>query len=203
MRSEMKKFLKIIVLMTSSTLAFGASAQLKANGGHALSYDYIQVGYDGGKVGLGGTKSSQNTTELTISKSVTETFFFTGNYQSSKFSSSTVSAYNIGAGARVPLADGLDLNASLAYTSFNPSSGELTGYSAAVGFRNAITKDVELAGTYVYTSIDGTGQSATISSVGGEVRYRIAELFSIGVGYKGFHSDGSGNTFGLSGRLEF
>ena len=182
-------------------LATGAHAQTSKTSDSQFSYDFVSVGYDTGSIGiLGGDKRTSKSTGVQVSKSITDTFFLNGNFQSTE-TNSTNTAYNIGGGARVPLSNSTDLSGSVFYSSYDIAGTSPTGYGMGASLRHALTPQLEIGGTYTFTSLESG--DLKISTVGAEVRYRITNELSIGLGYKSYQSDASGYEAGLNARLEF
>jgi hypothetical protein len=185
-------------------LSVSAYAQGGKQPNQTFSYDYVSVGYDTGKLDLGdGTERTANTSSVQLSKAITETFFLTGTYGSTEINSVTLTNYNLGVGARLPVSSVTDLIATATYANLKTSENNPTGYAVSVGFRHALADKIELGGTYYHSSLSESGQSSTISTIGIEARYKITNELSIGLGYKSYSSDIKGHDYGLNARLEF
>jgi hypothetical protein len=202
----MKRF-QVAAGVALIALSVSAYAQGGKQPNQTFSYDYVSVGYDTGKLDLNsedGTKQTANTSVVQLSKAITETFFLTGTYGSTKVADSTLTNYNLGVGARLPVSNVTDVIATASYANLKASGGfDPTGYALSVGFRHALADKIELGGAYYYASLSQSGQSNTISTIGIEARYKITNELSIGLGYKSYTSDIKGHDYGLNARLEF
>jgi hypothetical protein len=202
----MKKF-QVAAGVALIALSVSAYAQGGKQSNQTFSYDYVSVGYDTGKLDLNssGTERTANTSSVQLSKAITETFFLTGTYGSTEINSVTLTNYNLGVGARLPVSNVTDVIATASYANLKASEGEFnpTGYAVSVGFRHALADKIELGGAYYHSSLSESGESSTISTIGIEARYKITNELSIGLGYKSYTSDIKGHDYGLNARLEF
>jgi hypothetical protein len=112
----MKKF-QVAAGVALIALSVSAYAQGGKQSNQTFSYDYVSVGYDTGKLDLNssGTERTANTSSVQLSKAITETFFLTGTYGSTEINSVTLTNYNLGVGARLPVSNVTDVIATASY----------------------------------------------------------------------------------------
>lgn len=178
----MKKFLLTICL--GGLVATGAQAQQSS-----FNYNYIQAGYGGGTMTVGGATLDTSGFGLGASVALGDSGFVTASYGDGrlKVGALTVnqSDYAIGVGGHASLGKQTDFVGGVSYVGGKISVlgywETATGLGFDVGLRHAVTDKLEVNGG-LSLAIMGSDHVQT-TSLGVGARYKVAEKVSLGVGF--------------------
>lgn len=193
----MNRFVSFLLLMG---LSAGAAAQGAANS-PGLSYTYAEIGYgqvniddpdiDGDGFGIGG------------SFALTDQFHLFAGYSTADLDFDVdATNFDVGFGFNTPLADNIDVVATLAYVYVEldaPGFGSAddNGLGGGLGLRALVNPQVELFGGVEYIDLSDSG-SDTALNLGG--RYNFNQQFAVGL--SGSWSDDA-SSYTLTGRMYF
>lgn len=179
-------------------LLTGLSAGAAAEG---LNYNFLEVGYgevnidspdvDGDALGIGG------------SYAMTDEFHLFAAYSMADFDFDVeLTEFNVGVGFNTPIADNIDVVASLAYVYAEvdvPGFGseDDNGYGLGVGLRALVSPQVELHGGVDYVDLSDSGSDTVL---GAGFRFNFNERFAAGL--SGSWGDDV-SSYTLTGRLDF
>ncbi|MGH8223316.1 MAG: outer membrane beta-barrel protein [Woeseiaceae bacterium] len=178
-------------------LAFAISATAAAEG---LNYTYLQASY--GQVEFDDFDVDGDGFGISGSFALTEQFFLFGTYEMADFDFDVeADTFDLGGGFHAPLADNIDVVATLAYVYTEVSSGfgsvDDNGYGIGVGLRALVSPKVELNGGVEYVDLSDSGSD---TGFGAGFLFHINDMFSVGL--SGSWNDDA-SAYSLGGRLNF
>ncbi|MDH4049689.1 MAG: porin family protein [Gammaproteobacteria bacterium] len=187
----MNRFVSFMLLMFLST----------AGAAEGLNYNFVEVGYakvdidspdvDGDGFGIGG------------SFAISDEFHLFGNYQMADFDFNVdLTQFDVGIGFNTPIADAIDVVASLAYvyTEVEASgfgSVDDNGFGLGVGLRALVSPQVELHGGVTYVDLSDSGSDTALDA---GFRFNFNERFALGLAAS-WGDDVS--IYSLAGRIYF
>ena len=184
-----------IVLLAAVSMSGAALAQ-------DLDYNFVQASY--GQFELDGVDADGDGFGIGGSMAVSDSFHLFGSYAMADFDFGVdMNTLSLGVGYNTPVAESIDLIASLAYVSAEVEasgfgSADDNGYGLGVGLRGMATPAVELQGGISYVDFGGNSDGDT--SFGAGLLYHFSESFAAGV--SGEWGDDI-SSYQLNGRFSF
>jgi hypothetical protein len=191
MEISMNRFVPFLLLMF---LSAGATAQ-------DLNYTFAEVGY--GRVDIDNPNVDGDGFGIGGSFAIADEFFLFGDYSMANLDFNVdFTAFDLGVGFHTPLADAVDVVATLSYEYQEADvsgfgSVDDNGYGLGVGLRALVSPQVELHGGLQYVDLNDSGSD---TSFGAGFRFNINEMFAVGL--EGNWGDDI-KTYTLTGRLYF
>jgi hypothetical protein len=176
----------------------GASTVAMADG---LNYTFGEVSY--GRVDIDDADVDGDGFGIAGSFALTDEFHLFGGYQTADFDFGIdFNQLNLGVGFNTPIADTIDVVASLSYVNLELDAGSFgsaddNGYAIGVGLRGMAGPQIELHGGIEYVDLSDSGSD---TSFGAGVRFNINDMFSVGLA--GNWTDDF-SQYRLTGRLYF